>query len=762
MGIFSELQLESIRVATSSEIVAAKKQAKALLLGIDAIKFVKQVPSGYVYNLLLSKSIHMSADQPLAFQLKGGATIQAVVLSCSDEGITVVCSQKLSEDAVVMNVMYDPSFILVQLRMFLEAKMTQVCPLAEKIIQRKLDPPQPCVIPSQLADLNPGQRKSVAQMDADVIHLLWGPPGTGKTHTLGVAIARWIEQRKSVLLVSTSNAAVDVAMQNVLKGLKAEPNLVKCLHRLGNSDHLEVGQLTKNNPAAALLVGCTVAKMVLDIDLRSKSFDIVIVDEASMVSLLYAVAAATLAQSRLVYGGDFMQLPPICQSGNAAADEWFGKSVYDWLGINLDTSPVTVPISMLQTQYRMTNQIGDLVSHLCYRDKLIHGRNIKGAPVEFVDVPIEWRETFYSVPEKSYYHPLSIPIIGSLVDALAAGERNEFLLLTPFRSQQALLGALAFDLRERYNGHTFASSTIHRSQGGERRVVILDLTTHCPTKMAKFFKNANSERLLNVGLSRARDHLVVIGNQEMVLALAEENPFWEKLLDKWNDVSVYSAAEIFDAPSPFSSIELAISQHMPTGIPSICSYRPDGIPLERWTKLLTAIASPRKLLILPTRQPIDGGFIVREDSDSPPLFVGNGYLCLPVEGGWTITYSPNVGRVIWRIGFKHLADEEVKPAVAEKVFQCPMCAPGKLVMKMKDGQLRLVCNNELFRCFYNRALSRNEAAMKIRLAGVTCCAVHQHPMTVRQNDEGGGLFMGCENHPVCQCPPKSLRLIEGM
>ena len=317
MALFSDLQLDSIQHGLSAEIAAAKKQARALWLDIDAIKFVKQTPSGFVYNILLSKPIHLTADQPLTFHLRGGVSIEAVVLSSTDEGLIVVCSQQLPENAVVLDVMFDPSFILVRLGEFIREMAQKDCPLAERIIQRRLDPPQPSETPPQPADLNTDQRRSVGRMDADIIHLLWGPPGTGKTTTLGAAIVRWVEQQKTVLLVSTSNAAVDVAMHSVLKRLKGKSDLIQRLHRLGKSDHPEVGLLTQTNPMNARLVGCTVAKMVLDPELKTKQFDIVVVDECSMVSLLYAVAAATLAKSRLVYGGDFMQLPPICQSGHA-------------------------------------------------------------------------------------------------------------------------------------------------------------------------------------------------------------------------------------------------------------------------------------------------------------------------------------------------------------------------------------------------------------------------------------------------------------
>ncbi len=47
------------------------------------------------------------------------------------------------------------------------------------------------------------------------ITFIWGPPGTGKTKTLGLCVAALAEAGQSVLVVAHSNAAVDVAMVNV-------------------------------------------------------------------------------------------------------------------------------------------------------------------------------------------------------------------------------------------------------------------------------------------------------------------------------------------------------------------------------------------------------------------------------------------------------------------------------------------------------------------------------------------------------------------
>lgn len=81
--------------------------------------------------------------------------------------------------------------------------------------------------------LNADQALAVEEMAATSLHLLWGPPGTGKTTTVGAAVARWLRQKKRMFVVSTSNAAVDVAVRAILKCLRPEER--KQVLRLGAS-----------------------------------------------------------------------------------------------------------------------------------------------------------------------------------------------------------------------------------------------------------------------------------------------------------------------------------------------------------------------------------------------------------------------------------------------------------------------------------------------------------------------------------------------
>lgn len=48
---------------------------------------------------------------------------------------------------------------------------------------------------------------------------IWGPPGTGKTATLGYIIANFLKQRKRVLFASNTNRSVDVGLSSALQAL---------------------------------------------------------------------------------------------------------------------------------------------------------------------------------------------------------------------------------------------------------------------------------------------------------------------------------------------------------------------------------------------------------------------------------------------------------------------------------------------------------------------------------------------------------------
>ncbi|HEY8455489.1 MAG TPA: AAA domain-containing protein [Actinopolymorphaceae bacterium] len=80
------------------------------------------------------------------------------------------------------------------------------------------------------------------------VRLVWGPPGTGKTHVLARAIEDLVKKGKRVLLTSTANIAVDNAFYAVARNMRAEAGvLVRVgpphLRELAESDDLRLDRL---------------------------------------------------------------------------------------------------------------------------------------------------------------------------------------------------------------------------------------------------------------------------------------------------------------------------------------------------------------------------------------------------------------------------------------------------------------------------------------------------------------------------------------
>lgn len=66
---------------------------------------------------------------------------------------------------------------------------------------------------------NAHQSDAVTHVLQHPVSFIWGPPGTGKTSTLGLAVASLVHSGQSVLVLAHSNAAVDTAIKSVGKYL---------------------------------------------------------------------------------------------------------------------------------------------------------------------------------------------------------------------------------------------------------------------------------------------------------------------------------------------------------------------------------------------------------------------------------------------------------------------------------------------------------------------------------------------------------------
>lgn len=309
-------------------------------------------------------------------------------------------------------------------------------------------------------------------------------------------------------------------------------NILERLNELRTKIRDEVGHPEKT----ARIVGATFSKLAVDPTAFNR-YDVVVVDEASMATLAQVAIAAARADQKILILGDPRQLPPVVQSRSRNAEEWLKRNVYRQLGLE-DPTTTDPRCVLLRTQYRMAPPIRAVVSDTFYAGLLIdapeivkrHGtidlQLVDTSNYGIIEVGPNGDESF--VPNrsetsgKSRINPVHADLVGRIVRTLHEEGETDIAIITPFNAQTRLVrDALRFhDVAGDFWNAGGTVSTIHRAQGGERDVVILDFVdapgdngdTRAMSSFLDARWNSDLPNLINVAISRARRRLIVIAH----------------------------------------------------------------------------------------------------------------------------------------------------------------------------------------------------------------------------------------------------------
>ncbi|MBZ0150280.1 MAG: AAA family ATPase [Planctomycetes bacterium] len=430
------------------------------------------------------------------------------------------------------------------------------------------------------------------------IAVLWGPPGTGKTYTLAHLAASLVRSGKRVLLLAPTRVAADTATLAIDSALEPErrPGLVlrtdlpdlyeafatrgKHLLTWANADSRyhtiaagflrkkqqllgrrssapeserprldhELAELRTQHEAAreaykeeqAQLVAHA---MVVCATIRQnqakgwhKSFDQVLVDEASMMSVSDAMHLLVSSTTPTIFAGDHKQLGPISQAAGRGretptiaqpvAATWLGTSILELLDQRL--SALRVQRVLLNEQSRMNPELCQVVSTTMYEGELVALNAPKpglpphlpaGICVLDSERPPRWLPAAPDLGRPSHL-ALATPQSAAAAVALArllARSGHSVVLAAPFRAQAALLRRGVDDL-----GTIVRAGTVHRLQGQEADVAIYD-----PTKPHHPWPDQSREAplMLNVAASRGRRAFVLCNGMTWLMRSTLLRPF---------------------------------------------------------------------------------------------------------------------------------------------------------------------------------------------------------------------------------------------
>ncbi|MET8028801.1 AAA domain-containing protein [Streptomyces avermitilis] len=409
--------------------------------------------------------------------------------------------------------------------------------------------------------------------------------------------------------------------------------------------------------AKCRVMGATVAKAVQSRKLLDR-VDVVVIDEAGMVDLPSAWLAAGLARKRVVVAGDFRQLPAVTkgesdrkatETERAHSRQWAARDAFHAAGLVTDSGAVRQDprLVALNTQYRMREPICGLVNAVAYPDApLATGRDDRSripfnplvdASVILVDTSkqrIAGPDYKANTVNEAVVHELvrGLQYEGVLPgrkwgvgEAPARGRATDRLaVIAPYKAQvRALQGSLKYRFGEEYEGLV---DTIHRFQGSQRPIVVFDTAVGAGKDPGIFYKgtglSSQTCRLLNVALSRAQDHLVVVADLEHLRThLAPHSEARVMLNHLESHAQVMSADQLvptreaaqlsalseeeLSRPAffPADEVHKAVEWDIERAATSIEVYCPflDPAPVRKWSALLGRRASDGVRVVVHTR-----------------------------------------------------------------------------------------------------------------------------------------------------------------
>jgi hypothetical protein len=303
--------------------------------------------------------------------------------------------------------------------------------------------------------------------------------------------------------------------EEALAGLSREA-LAACLERrLKRLEALVRGYRGREPGRAGLssarVVAATLTGTYTLESLARERFDTVVVDESSMAGLPSIFYCSGMARKRAVFVGDPRQLPPITECSDHVVRATLGRTVFD-----LAAHDGSV---MLDTQYRMHPAIGGLVSELYYQGRLrsappgadvlrvVESDPYAGSPVVVVDLG-QSGHTCLREGRSSRVNRISAGVAVRLATS-AARSGARVAVITPYAAQARLIRTMT-------RGEAITCATVHRFQGSESDVVIIDLVDAAPLRPGALLNDPTpgsaARALVNVSVSRAKAKLIVLAD----------------------------------------------------------------------------------------------------------------------------------------------------------------------------------------------------------------------------------------------------------
>jgi len=506
-----------------------------------------------------------------------------VILEASENGMSLIfdSSRQLPEEGALVLaeplILYDSALSIVQKRAMERGEYLA------RFVDLGFECQQKASKASKVGDISPNYNLDPEKVE--IVHevismpdfdyrVIEGPPGTGKTTVTAAIALEMAKMGKNVLITSHTNVAVDNALERILD---FNPDLGDEIARIGHPAKVsekvkplidrQLPDESREEWLTRLLeekriIGMTIAKLaVLDYAYNLQtiserlgkwpSFDLMLMDESSMIPLGIAIIALYYSKKWVIIG-DTRQLPPIIRTRHRYPGAWSIMeiaSAYD-----------RGRVRMLKKQRRGNAAIFDVISRVFYGGALINDDKVaeeklrlssfEADPwikevlnpdeilswVQIRDGVMEWYRVRRGRIESASGANISeaAAVLGIYKKLIKSGMKpNDIAIITTYRAQANLIresirrvvgenpivAAMYHGIRENneiveedeeLGSATLLdlriAETVDSYQGREKPCVIYSITSHYPHIALQDY------RRVNVAVTRAKAKLIIVSS----------------------------------------------------------------------------------------------------------------------------------------------------------------------------------------------------------------------------------------------------------
>ena len=214
--------------ALAEEIEAIKRGGGGSIITVFDGVFVRREGPFFVYLFSTESPLIVMDDAPAEVEV-GGQRFPGQIISVQGSEVAVGVEndfgKAIAEARLITNLWYLLEALRKRYEEVLAGQRALDTSLAQKLFgfnepTTRLDDGELNLPPSK--DLpNDEQLTSIRAACGSDVHFIWGPPGTGKTQTIGFLIAALLRRNLRVLVVSHTNIATDNAIEKAARLLEA-------------------------------------------------------------------------------------------------------------------------------------------------------------------------------------------------------------------------------------------------------------------------------------------------------------------------------------------------------------------------------------------------------------------------------------------------------------------------------------------------------------------------------------------------------------